>query len=227
MIRSIWSAVFGKVTAAARAVGAVVTAVFRAVGVPLYAGSETLSAPGGRPRWALHAERPRPRGRRSALRVARHRLGDEIRGVGRVRSAWSSAMSAVRSACGESSGRAPSRVRPTTPGPVQAVARALSGALVNALRLIGRVGASAFNALLHPVRAVESVIHGVIGAVQSLIGALGRIHVPKISLPKIPGLSAASAPAVPGAVGSPRPPAGVSRVRVEQHLLRAPATRSS
>lgn len=46
-----------------------------------------------------------------------------------------------------------------------------------------------------PFRTIESAIDNVISAVQSLIGWLGKIHVPKISLPKIPGLSSLSATA--------------------------------
>lgn len=46
-----------------------------------------------------------------------------------------------------------------------------------------------------PFDTIWGAIQRVIDAVESLIGALGRIHVPKISLPHIPGLSFA-APAV-------------------------------
>lgn len=43
--------------------------------------------------------------------------------------------------------------------------------------------------LSKPFNAVKSAIDSVISAVQSLISWLGKIHVPKISLPHIPGLS--------------------------------------
>jgi len=60
---------------------------------------------------------------------------------------------------------------------------------------VGGIVSGAFNGLL-------GVINGITGAVNSLISALSRIKVPKISLPKIPGLSAASA-RVPAPVASP------------------------
>jgi hypothetical protein len=50
--------------------------------------------------------------------------------------------------------------------------------------------------------AVRDAVDHVISAVQSLIGWLGKIKVPKISLPHIPGLNAAAAPPVTmGATG--------------------------
>jgi hypothetical protein len=56
----------------------------------------------------------------------------------------------------------------------------------NALRgAVGNVGA----VLSAPFNAVKGAIDGVISAIQSLIGWLSRIHVPKISLPHIPGVS--------------------------------------
>jgi len=65
-----------------------------------------------------------------------------------------------------------------------------------------RGAASGLGAVLSaPFHIAKAAIDGVIGAVQSLIGWLGRIHVPKISLPHIPGLSSAAAPAVAGAGG--------------------------
>lgn len=47
-----------------------------------------------------------------------------------------------------------------------------------------------------PFNAVESAVNAVVSAVQSLIGWLGRIHIPKISLPKIPGFNSAPAAGV-------------------------------
>lgn len=75
-----------------------------------------------------------------------------------------------------------------------------------------RTGASKVAA---PFTTIRNAIQSVIDAVNSLIGALGRIHVPKISLPHIPGLSAAAAPTLAGvgdyaapAVAAPRTGAG-------------------
>lgn len=62
---------------------------------------------------------------------------------------------------------------------------------------------SAVSALASPFRTVEGAINAVVGAVQSLISWLGRIHIPKISLPKIPGFNASSAaaPTVSAGIG--------------------------
>jgi phage-related protein len=51
-----------------------------------------------------------------------------------------------------------------------------------------------------PFNAVHTAVMAVVSAVESLIGWLGRIKIPKISLPKIPGFNA-SAAAVPTGVG--------------------------
>ena len=62
--------------------------------------------------------------------------------------------------------------------------------------------------LTNPFNALKTAIDQVVSAVQSLIGWLGRIHVPKISLPHIPGLGkAAPPPAVPGGLGAAAAPA--------------------
>ena len=83
---------------------------------------------------------------------------------------------------------------------ILAVANALKGPLAaafhavgSAASAVGRIVSGAFNGLL-------GIINGITGAVNSLISALGRIHVPKISLPHIPGLSAA-APTAAGVGG--------------------------
>jgi hypothetical protein len=53
-----------------------------------------------------------------------------------------------------------------------------------------------------PFTAVKSVIESVIGAVGRLIGALGRIRVPKIKLPRIPGLGRSLVPGYGGGAPS-------------------------
>jgi hypothetical protein len=59
-------------------------------------------------------------------------------------------------------------------------------------------GVAAFSAVSSVVRALERAISSVVQAVKDLIGWLGKIHVPKISLPHLPGKSLAYAGA-PGA----------------------------
>jgi len=59
-----------------------------------------------------------------------------------------------------------------------------------------RAAASGIGAVLSaPFHTIETAIRDVISAVESLISWLGKIHVPKISLPHIPGLGRAAAPA--------------------------------
>lgn len=63
--------------------------------------------------------------------------------------------------------------------------------LVKHFGAVKDAAADAFNFLLSIVSSVERAISGVIGAVESLISALGRIHVPDIHLPHIPGVTSA------------------------------------
>jgi hypothetical protein len=82
---------------------------------------------------------------------------------------------------------------------VTAIAHALSGPLSAAFNAVKSAASAAGSVLSSAFSGFLSFIHTVTGAVNSLISALNRIKVPKISLPKIPGLSAAAAtaPAVP------------------------------
>jgi phage-related protein len=71
-----------------------------------------------------------------------------------------------------------------------------------------RAASGVASVLAGPFQVVENAVNGVINAVRSLIGWLGRIKVPSISLPKLPGMRAA--PALAG-VG-PAVPAGARMV---------------
>jgi phage-related protein len=64
--------------------------------------------------------------------------------------------------------------------------------LANHFDKVRAAGVWAFNAIRSVVDGLASAIRGVIDAVQSLISWLGRIKVPKISLPHVPGLNAAA-----------------------------------
>lgn len=77
---------------------------------------------------------------------------------------------------------------------ISSVASFIRNAFRGAWSAITSAARSAGAALKSPFTALESVINGVIHAVESLIGWLGRIHVPKISLPKVGGLLGRSAP---------------------------------
>ena len=57
---------------------------------------------------------------------------------------------------------------------------------------VKRVAGDVANVVAAAIGGITTAIEGVIGAVRSLIDWLGRIHVPSINLPHIPGLSAAS-----------------------------------
>ena len=61
--------------------------------------------------------------------------------------------------------------------------------LVTHFNKVEHAGTAAFNAIAGPIHTVLNAINGVISAVQSLISWLGKIKVPKISLPHIPGLN--------------------------------------
>jgi len=72
-------------------------------------------------------------------------------------------------------------------------------------------GVAAFNLILRAINPVLNVVKALIGWVKDLIGWLGKIHVPSIHLPHIPGLSSSSLlyftplDARGRAVGAPRP----------------------
>jgi phage-related protein len=85
---------------------------------------------------------------------------------------------------------------------VVAVASALRGPLGSALSFIGSAARAAGSVLSSAFSGFLSFIRTITGAVESLIGALNRIKVPKISLPKIPGLGR-SVPAGTTAVAAP------------------------
>lgn len=95
---------------------------------------------------------------------------------------------------------------------VQGVIRVISSisstlnSLVNgsAWASLKRKAGDIFGAVLTPINAVRTAIDKVIEAVRTLIDWLGKIKVPKISLPKIPGLSSGPTAAPSGLVAGPR-----------------------
>jgi hypothetical protein len=72
-------------------------------------------------------------------------------------------------------------------GPIGAALYVLS----NHFDKVKAAGVGAFNAVRSIVAALERSILAVVNAVKSLIAWLGKIHVPKISLPHVPGLNVA------------------------------------
>jgi hypothetical protein len=86
---------------------------------------------------------------------------------------------------------------------VESAVRAVSSAVDAMIGWVKRVAPpAAFSA---PFDTALTVINKVIGAVQSLISWLGKIHVPKIHLPHIPGTRAAPAAAMPSVAGYAAP----------------------
>ena len=144
-----------------------------------------------------------------------------------IRSAWSSTTHAIGSAWSSVMGRirsAASALRGFVVGIWQAIHSAVStvvtaigtgisdaiGKARGAMSGLGRILAAPFNVAKTAIDAVKTAIGYVVSAVENLIGALGRIHVPSIKLPHIPGVNLAppvSGPA-PAALRSPR---GVGR----------------
>jgi phage-related protein len=118
--------------------------------------------------------------------------------VNAVKAAWRVAMSLV--------GAYVRAWRAVVVGVFNAV-RSIASSIAGAVR---RVWESVFGALKRaasgmasvlsgPFHTIERAVDAVIGAVRSLIGWLGRIKIPKISLPSIPGFNAtASVAAGPG-----------------------------
>lgn len=78
-----------------------------------------------------------------------------------------------------------------------AVAHAVQSAWAGVWAALERAASAAGRVLSTPFDVLRDAVNGVISAVQSLISWLSRIHVPKISLPHIPGLSSAFSAVAP------------------------------
>lgn len=74
-----------------------------------------------------------------------------------------------------------------------AIWEAIRSSAGNAWNGLKKLAGTVFDAMLHPINTVKSAIDRVVAAVQKLIDWLGRIKVPKISLPKIPGVTTSTA----------------------------------
>jgi hypothetical protein len=206
-LKAAWRATFAAISAVTRAAGAVVRAVFnviKAVGRAVFAG---LSA-------YVRAYLAVFRAVFNVVRSVASAVGNAVkalwRGVFSVASSYVRSFSAAfRSAF--------SAIRAVASSIASAV-RSIWQATFNALR---NAASGMASALSGPFRAVSGAVNSVIGAVRSLIGWLGRIKIPKISLPKIPGFNSTTtvqaAPAVAAnsrAVAAPTraAPAGVTIV---------------
>lgn len=86
---------------------------------------------------------------------------------------------------------------------VTTVFNAIRNAASTAFNAMKNAARTAFGAIKGPIDAVKSAIDRVIDAAQSLISWLGRIKVPKISLPSVGGLNPFNATAPAGRAYSP------------------------
>jgi len=83
--------------------------------------------------------------------------------------------------------------------------------LANHFDQVKAAGVAAFNLIRRAIDPVVDAVRALIGWVKDLIGWLGKIHVPHISIPHIPGLSSSSLlyftplDARGRTVGAPRP----------------------
>jgi phage-related protein len=73
-------------------------------------------------------------------------------------------------------------------GAVGTVANHIRDAMVKAFNAVKAAASGVASALSAPFNAVKSAVDAAINAVKSLIGWLGKIKVPHISIPHIPGL---------------------------------------
>lgn len=79
-------------------------------------------------------------------------------------------------------------------GAAQAAAGAISSVIDTIRRAFGRIEGFTFGALEDAIRGIANALGDVVGAVQNLISWLGRIHVPSIHLPNIPGIGGHAVP---------------------------------
>jgi len=98
--------------------------------------------------------------------------------VNTVKSVFSTAFNAVKTKVGD-------------------VARGVRSAWEGVFSKLKGAVSSVGEALARPFNLARDAVNNVIDAVQSLIGWFGRIKVPKISLPKIPGFNATAVVAAP------------------------------
>lgn len=118
----------------------------------------------------------------NAVRSAASSVAGVVRSV--FRAAWSAISSAARS--GMAGVRSAITAVRTIASSVASFVREKLGGIWSDIAAAARRGLSGLASLFSPI---TGAINGVIGAVQNLIGWLGRIHVPKISIPHIGGKS--------------------------------------
>jgi phage-related protein len=131
----------------------------------------------------------------SAVRAVASAVANVVKAVWRA--VWSAVGAYVRAYAAVF--RAVFNVVRSTASSIASAVRRVWESVFSALK---RAASGMASALSGPFRLVQSAVNGVIGAVRSLIGWLGRIRVPKISLPKIPGFNATATTTVAAPVGA-------------------------
>jgi hypothetical protein len=124
-----------------------------------------------------------------------------------IRQIWATVFGWIKSALSTVRGAFTSAFNSIRTG-VSVVANAVKSAWASVWSALKSGASGLVSALRRPFDVVKSAIDSVIGAIQNLISWFGRIKVPKISLPKIPGFNSTAAvvptTAAPVALGATR-----------------------
>jgi phage-related protein len=164
-IRSVWQSVMRAITGYVRANIAAIRAIFRALSGPVRAVINGIKSAW---RSGVAAIRTVVRSAISAVRSAFATVAAPARtAMNAVKTAFSNAMAAIK--------RIVQPAITTIKGWISGVKNAASGVT---------------EALTRPFREMAGWIDTAIRRIESLIGWLGRIHVPKVSLPKVGGSAA-------------------------------------
>jgi hypothetical protein len=178
-VKAAWSSTFAAVSAVVRVAGAVVRAVFSAVRAIARLVFAAISA-------YVRAWLVVVRAVFSAVRAVASAVGNAIKAVWRVVFAVISAYVRAYAAVFRAVFNGVRAVASSIANTVKAVWSSVFAALK-------RAASGMASALSGPFHLVASAVNTVVNAVRSLIGWLGRIKIPKISLPHIPGFNSATA----------------------------------
>lgn len=130
--------------------------------------------------------------------------------IGFIKTAWNVLWSAIRTVAGVGVSVVTGHINAIR-AVVSAVTSFITGAWSAVWAKLKSAAAGLGAILAAPFNLVRDAVETVVGAVQRLIDWLGRIKVPKLSFPKIPGLNATAVPALaPSGLG----PAAFARAAV-------------
>lgn len=215
-VRTAWNATWDAVSSAARTMAQVVSVVFNGI-------RGAVSAVTGFVRSAFDAAwnvvESGVRGVWGVVQTIFGFIRGAVQGVAQViRSvfdgAWNAVENSVRTMWGVVQNMM-SNIR----GAVSGVAGFIRDMLVPVWGAVQSAAATAFGPIAGIINGVKGAISGLIGQIQSLIGWLGRIKVPNINLPNIPGFNAMAPVTPPSALAAV---AGAGAPRVSRAALAAP-----